>query len=290
MAVNILKLDNNVSDVYAVGDIHGDFRFLTSNILNVKDVFSNSAVIVCGDCGFGFNKPKYYEDEMKRMNDKLGKINCYVYFIRGNHDDKSYFDNHLVALEHVNTVKDYSVISYKDTDNILCVGGSISIDRTWRKNYDIVKNIHKGENDYKSCSYWEDEAFVYDESKLDEIKKEKIDITIVCTHSAPSFCMPKDKTDLDAWIEVDEKLDEDIIKDRTDHDKLFEYAKKNFKVKTWFYGHFHYIWNGNSEDFNGITFKFLTMLNHSTEKFVYRNVFKSDIKKLYDDSGWSVSW
>ena len=75
MAVNILKLDNNVSNVYAVGDIHGDFRCLTNNILNLKEVFSNSAVIVCGDCGFGFNKPKYYEDEMKRMNDKLGKIN-----------------------------------------------------------------------------------------------------------------------------------------------------------------------------------------------------------------------
>ena len=46
--------------VIICGDIHGDFRTLVYKLC-VGCNYTDTLIIVAGDCGFGFNKPGYYE-------------------------------------------------------------------------------------------------------------------------------------------------------------------------------------------------------------------------------------
>lgn len=78
-------IDDKYMDVYTLGDIHGDFKTLIYNITQRK-YLTNSAFIICGDCGFGFHKYKSYLDEFTKLNEKLKERNCIIYFVRGNHD------------------------------------------------------------------------------------------------------------------------------------------------------------------------------------------------------------
>ena len=56
--------------VYVVGDIHGEFRKLVFDI-TYKYKIKNSVIIIAGDCGFGFNKPKYYNLIYQKIHKRL---------------------------------------------------------------------------------------------------------------------------------------------------------------------------------------------------------------------------
>ena len=82
---------NNNAFIF-IGDIHGLFREFVHEIvkkLNLKDY----NIIICGDFGMGFHKPRYYNTEFKRINKLLRKNNIHIYAFRGNHDDPEYFYN-----------------------------------------------------------------------------------------------------------------------------------------------------------------------------------------------------
>jgi hypothetical protein len=51
--------------------------------------------------------------------------------IRGNHDDPYYFNNKVFSYSNVELLEDYTILTVGN-DNILCVGGAISIDRLYR--------------------------------------------------------------------------------------------------------------------------------------------------------------
>ena len=68
----------------------------TKKLQQIIKPFENTVFIVVGDCGFGF--PETKEDKIRKMlksnfNTFLEKRNLYLLFIRGNHDDPSYFNN-----------------------------------------------------------------------------------------------------------------------------------------------------------------------------------------------------
>ena len=54
--VNIFKTDK--PNVCFIGDIHGEFKSLQG--LMKYTGFKDTLYIICGDCGFGFNKKEYY--------------------------------------------------------------------------------------------------------------------------------------------------------------------------------------------------------------------------------------
>ena len=130
----------NSEQVIFLGDLHGNFDTLLFWMKNF--VFKNTAIIVCGDIGFGFHKPEYYRLKLEAINKFCKQSDCRVFFIRGNHDDPEYFDGSnidksaYVTFDCVHAVSDYSCIQvWKDgkvVHTILCVGGGVSIDRTWR--------------------------------------------------------------------------------------------------------------------------------------------------------------
>jgi hypothetical protein len=168
--------------------------------------FSDSLFIIAGDCGLGFNKPKYYEDLFEKFNKILSYNNTYVVMVRGNHDDPAYFDGERVNLSNIKAVPDYSVINANDK-NILCVGGAISLDRTWRIKQE--ERINRFSTSKKKSIYWKDEAPIFNKEALDKVTNStKIDYVV--SHSAPSFVNPENHIGIDEWSVDDKTLVSDI--------------------------------------------------------------------------------
>ena len=73
------------------GDIHGELKKLVW-LLVEKYKLSNGSVIVAGDFGAGFGRPRSMEVLYNSVRKKLEKADIMIYVVRGNHDDPSSFD------------------------------------------------------------------------------------------------------------------------------------------------------------------------------------------------------
>lgn len=218
---DIIKCLPNVS---VVGDIHGRFREAG---FRAKERYQMEYAVIffAGDIGMGFEKFNYYVDEFKRL-EKIAKKNNLVFcFIRGNHDDPSYFNGENAdklneLFTRVCTIADYEIVETMG-GNILCVGGGISIDRTSRT---------------PNKTYWFDEQCKYDKEKSQAAR----DISIVISHSAPTFCQPLTKDAISNWLLQDMALDRDIDIERGNLDSVYADLSTNNKIKLWCYGHYHF--------------------------------------------------
>ena len=75
--------------------------------------YSNSVIIVSGNCGIGSKSLKFYQDRFAKLDKILADNNTFLLFIRGNNDDPSMFANKAIDFEHVKTLPDYSVVQVK---------------------------------------------------------------------------------------------------------------------------------------------------------------------------------
>lgn len=80
----------DAKNVVVCGDIHGEFNASVFKLC-IQYKMTDTVLIVAGDCGFGFDKPGYYDNIFKRNSSKLSKTNNWVVMVRGNHDDPAYF-------------------------------------------------------------------------------------------------------------------------------------------------------------------------------------------------------
>jgi predicted phosphodiesterase len=217
-----------------LGDIHGNFGLIHQYI----DLFNleNVNLIQLGDFGIGFKRFEKDKRYLQMFHQKLVKNNVFVYAIRGNHDYKPYFDNDPFNLTNIKLVKDYTVLNLGG-ENILFVGGAISVDRMER--YGFGKD---GETEPNGIvEWWKDEEFILDEEKLNQYR----DIDVVVTHTAPAFCYPLVKAGFGLYVETkikqngDDKLRTDLLVERHQLSVMFDILKKNNKIKSHVYGHFH---------------------------------------------------
>jgi predicted phosphodiesterase len=214
-------------------DSLSDVGYKTRNIPQLND----SVIIIAGDCGFGFEKEEYYYQIFNKFHQLLIKNNIYIYFVRGNHDDPSYFIERKINYEHIKSVPDYSIIQTAQ-NNILCVGGAISVDRIWRKQEECRLNKYK--KIHLKRRYWEDEKPFFSQELVDEIMANNIKITDVITHTSPQHAFPDVKPSLSHWAKRDKQLNDDVIQERTALTNLFNYlTQKGNNIKSWVYGHFH---------------------------------------------------
>lgn len=213
------------------GDWHRDFKSVVKEIkrLDLRDC----TIIQVGDFGIGFELRKKDLALLRNLNQTLKARNIKVYAIRGNHDDKSYFNNDVYG--NITLVKDYTVLELEGL-NILCVGGALSLDR--KPNPDIIDfNGKPWKGRKEGINYWSDEEFVLDIDKLKDLRN----IDIVVTHSCPDFCEPRSKHGMAKWVKYDSSLIEGCAKERNDHSKLYDILKENNNpLFNWFYGHMHY--------------------------------------------------
>lgn len=98
----------NVETVYCIGDVHGALRGVAGHIKRYD--LHDCALIFCGDIDFGFEKDEYYEQVYRKLRPLLSKQNIYLFFLRGNHDNPSFFDDKRIAHKRFTAVSDYSVI------------------------------------------------------------------------------------------------------------------------------------------------------------------------------------
>jgi DNA repair exonuclease SbcCD nuclease subunit len=198
--------------ILIIGDIHGNFKASISDIVrkNIRDCY----LICVGDLGIGFNYSREGEIEgCRKMNDFMQDRNIHFMSIRGNHDDPSYFKKGSSAsFPNFELLDDYTVRELNG-EKFLFVGGAVSIDRLYRR---------------EGLSYWRDETFVLDESKIQECD-------VLITHSAPRWVGPFDKQGISSWCEKDPTLWDECLTERKDHDTLLKLSKP----KRSYHGHFH---------------------------------------------------
>ena len=251
----------DAKSIVVSGDIHGDFTQLVYKCC-IQYGMTDTVIIVAGDCGFGFEKPGYYENLYKRCRERLAKANNWLLFVRGNHDNPAYFrsalplgsSKNLQPIKHRRwlTLPDYSVVK-SCGHTILCVGGATSIDRTYRMN---SKHFHfqKPDAPFVPNVYWPNERPVYDQTKLDAIN-EVCAIDTVITHTSPSFCELSSHQGLHTWAIRDEDLLDDVKHERKVMDDIYAYLySKSHPLRHWFYGHFHQSWHC---EIDGIQFNML---------------------------------
>lgn len=243
--VNIYEF-TKAKHMVVAGDIHGDFEALVYKCC-IQLKMTETLIIVAGDCGFGFQEPACYEDLYKKLRNRLSKANNWMVFIRGNHDNPVYFDSQLMNYKRWKTIPDYSVVKVCG-HNILCIGGAISVDRSWRKLEYLGRTVIEGEDERLLPEvYWPDEKPVYDEAKLEAISKD-FSIDVVVSHTAPSFCELKSKKGIENWLAKDEDLEQDIKAERKVMDKILSFLKDHgHPLDYWFYGHFHAYWHDEIE-------------------------------------------
>jgi predicted phosphodiesterase len=198
--------------VFIIGDVHGRFDALKERV-RVNDL--KDCILICvGDYGIGFSFSFKEEINTQRhLNDFFKERNIKFYTIRGNHDDPSYFRGaSRLAFSNLELLEDYTTIII-NTQKFLFVGGAVSIDRRFRQ---------------RDVSYWVDEIFIYDESKI-------VECDVLITHSTPTWLGPVDKDSISGWCAKDSTLWEECLDERKKHDRLFKLAKP----KRSYHGHFH---------------------------------------------------
>lgn len=264
-------ISTNKNKTFFIGDIHGEFKAIGYWIKN--NCLKNCNLIFCGDFGLGFSSVEHEQNTIKKSNDICEEYDVDCYIIRGNHDDPSYYNTNTpkLNLSRFKTVSDYTVIQ-TPCNNILCVGGAVSVDRKER----ISRYKHNIETLVKKrhCSietarekvkpyWWNNEAFVYDEDILDEIHKSGITIDCIATHTAPDFCQPFTKGLY--WTRLDSTLEIDLTKERLDCTRLYKkITSNNQKIKYWFYGHYH---THNYEIIEGTRFVGLDMARNGKQGY-----------------------
>ena len=242
--VNLFDIPR-VKNIVISGDIHGDFNQLVFKCC-VQYKMTDTLIIVAGDCGFGFEQQGYYENIYKRNRQRLSKSNNWLLFVRGNHDNPAYFKDYLIRHRRWMTLPDYSIVKASG-HTILCVGGAISVDRTYRIN-DAHYHLPKPDEPLARNIYWGGEYPVFRQDMLDAIN-EKYKIDTVITHTAPTFCELSSKSGIANMAIRDEDLMDHVKYERQVMDKILDYLKsKNHPLSHWFYGHFHQSWHQEIEE------------------------------------------
>lgn len=285
----IKTIDIHTKSIIAVGDLHGNFNDIAYFVKHYN--FTNTAIIFCGDIGMGFYSTEYYKTVFDKISRIINKRNVHLIFLRGNHDNPLYFEGNFMSKSKcIHFVKDYSIINFYEMDDInkinepysvLAVGGGLSIDRTWRikQTEETARKhmrYHKGVDfatAYKECPqcYWPNEMPVYDEASLNEIKDNDINIRVICTHTSPDFTYPFTKEGIRGWLLQDDKLEDDLNKERQVMTNLYEKViADGHPLEIWCYGHYHI---HNTEIIDNVKFYLLDMDRNGVMDFVeiYRN-------------------
>lgn len=241
--------------IVVVGDIHGDFNKLIHKCC-IRYKVRDALIVVAGDCGFGFERPGYYERVYERNRRFLSASNCWLVMVRGNHDNPYYFNGpNPICHERFMTVPDYSLLTACGR-TMLCVGGAVSLDRALRRNSPFY---HPLGLDDPLCpnTYWSDEPPYFDEVALNEIT-ERFAIDTVITHTAPTLCERIVKQGLFYFSVDDEDLLSDVEQERHTLDQLYDYlVAHHHPLRDWVYAHFHQSWHYEIE---GVMFNTLDVM------------------------------
>lgn len=262
--------NNGIGDIVA---LHYAPRSLkkTPKMMNCGYNLTDAVVIVDGCNGFGERDLKYYHDKLEMLNKVLADNNAHVLFVRGN-DDPKYFEDALIDLSNIKTIQDYSVIKLSKF-NCLCIGGCVSLDRTWRMEQE--KRVGRK-------MYWENERIQYNEDDIDKILK-KYNIACVVTVSCPSFAYPGTNSfKCSTWVSKDKTIIKDMTEERMIMDKIYnKIVENNKKPYIWVYSGFK---RSNQNMINDILFQSLNPFQFFHFNNTASSFFKIDFSKMLKEN------
>lgn len=209
---------------YLIGDIHGFWSVILNRLNHYED--ESVCYIQVGDFGIGINSVDLEYSRLERLNTRLSELNSDLYIVRGNHDDPAWFINTQYdilkdKLTNIFFVPDYTVLSI-DNENILFIGGAISVDRVPRK--------------MKMNKWWPNEVMVFDFDKVSQYR----DIDRVICHTSPDFVFPLAiSPTVYEFAKQDDLLIKDVINERKNLSLLVTKLMENNSIKSFAYGHFH---------------------------------------------------
>lgn len=183
---------------------------------------SSSVIIAHGSCGITKSSIEQYREFFEELNSQLESVDSLLLFVRGGGDDASLFKEDTLGLSNIKLLEDYSVVELKYY-NVMCIGGSISLDRSWK-----TKN---GVND----DVFANEQPIFSQEKLDDCLKH--DISCIVTSMLPSFVEPYYSNDTESpWFKKDENLIMDIKNGRAVMDKIYcKVSNNEAKPMVWCY-------------------------------------------------------
>lgn len=240
-------------------------------MMNCGYNLTETVIIVDGCNGFGERDLKYYHDKLEMFNKVLADNNTHVLFVRGN-DDPKYFEDALIDLSNIKTIQDYSVIKLSKF-NCLCIGGCVSIDRTWRMEQE--KRIGRK-------MYWENERMNYNEEDIDKIIKD-YNIACVVTSSCPSFAFPgMNSFRHSTWASKDKNIIKDMTEERIAMDKIYnKIVENNKKPYIWTYSRYK---SSNQNMINDILFQSLNPFQFFHFNDTASSFFKVDFSKMLKEN------
>ena len=221
--------------LFFLGDVHGNWRLIRSLVKRFD--IKNAYIIQVGDFNLGSRKPASQLELLEFVNERLVEANVILLVIRGNHDDPEPFHNNY-KLSNIEFLPDYTVRKLCGK-KIMFIGGAVSVDRHERK--------------MEGLKWWEGEEFVLNSDEL--IKARNIDIVV--THTAPHFVTP---IGLNQFVYDKAKQDDllvgDVLLEREEMTKVYDYLEMNNDITHWYYGHFH---RSSVEQFRRTEFRLLNI-------------------------------
>ena len=223
-----------------IGDLHGGYPELLYKIKKYK--LENTSFIQVGDWGLGFQRRELDLKALVQIDSFLQEQANRLYIIRGNHDNKWFWDNRdALKLQQIVLVQDYELLAI-DGKKILFIGGGISIDRIGRT---------------EGQDYWKDEGVNFDTLRLQSACLKGVDITV--THIAPQEAWPHVLNDLvHHYIDQEKLAGRYLLSTELEHERQVMSnvlaAVKAAGCKEWYYGHYH---ESYVEDKDGMNFRCL---------------------------------
>lgn len=211
--------------LWICGDIHGEVSGLVRDAVNRG--ISCADILVVGDFGAGFGRPKSMDVAYGKVRAALEKNDICIYTVRGNHDDPAFFDGRH-DYERLHFLPDHHIIELCGK-KIYPIGGAVSadidfVDPLTRKSRRMVNDALVRYGSSKRV-WWPDEAPV---QIADGFPKTT---DIVVSHEAPlSFDPPLVRAD-----DVREETWLKIVESR----KYLDCVLHAIKPALWFYGHYH---------------------------------------------------
>lgn len=228
----------NERQLWICGDIHGEISGLVRKAVNRG--ISCADILVVGDFGAGFGRPKSMDVAYGKVRAALEKNDICIYTIRGNHDDPAFFDG-LHDFEWLHFLPDHCIIELC-SKRIYPVGGAVSadidmVDPLSRKSRRMINDSLIKFGSSKRV-WWTDEVpstgSVGSPTELPETAD------IVVSHEAPlSFEPPLMRADHvrdETWLKIVESR------------KYLDYVLQTVKPTLWFYGHYHCHFEGSYQN------------------------------------------
>ena len=226
--------------LWICGDIHGEVSGLVRNAVNRG--ISCADILVVGDFGAGFGRPKSMDVAYGKVKAALEKNDICVYTVRGNHDNPAFFDGKH-DYERLHFLPDHHIIELCGK-KIYPIGGAVSadidfVDPLTRKSRRMVNDALVRYGSSKRV-WWSDEAPVQlavgsvPSASSGTLFPECVDIVV--SHEAPlSFDPPLVRADY-----VRDETWQKIVESR----KYLDCVLHAIKPALWFYGHYHCHYEG----------------------------------------------